>query len=106
MPATKPQNAEEAIQPPDIDPGGLDRIEQEATEGEPHEPDETKTGWIEVVLLDEADRPVIGERVEITLPNGRVARSRTNDEGLVRIDGIDSGDCDICFSRLDEGAWE
>ena len=106
MPAAKPTEPNDAKEPPDGDPGGMDSISGEAEETELHEPDETKEHWIEIHIVDEADEPLAAEPFAITLPNGRVARGTTDKEGLARIDGIDSGNCDICFTRLDEGAWE
>lgn len=61
--------------------------------------------WIEVQLLDELDQPVAGEKYAITLPGGRVIEGRLNDEGLVRLEGIPAGVCQVTFPKLDQDAW-
>lgn len=61
--------------------------------------------WIEVQLIDEADQPVAGEKYAITLPGGRVIEGRLNDAGLVRLEGIPPGICQVSFPKLDQDAW-
>lgn len=67
---------------------------------------EKKTSWIEIELVDEEDQPVPGEKYEITLPDERVAKGTTDQNGLARIEGIDPGTCKITFPKLDKDAWE
>ena len=63
--------------------------------------------WIEVQLLDEEDQPVVGQRYEITLPDGSVRSGQTDADGLGRVDGIyPPGTCQIRFTELDREAWE
>ena len=61
--------------------------------------------WIEVQLIDEADQPVAYEKYAITLPGGRVVEGRLNDAGLVRLEGIPPGICQVTFPKLDQDAW-
>lgn len=70
------------------------------------EEEEEKTAWIEIELVDEEDEPVPGEKYEIELPDGSVAKGTLNGDGLARIDGIDPGTCQITFPNLDKEAWE
>lgn len=110
---TKPKKAKEAVT---ADPGELTKVEREpdqpesaqraASKSEPHEPDKKKTGWIEVVLIDEADKPVPGESVLIKLPDGKIHSGSLDDQGFIRVDGFDPGTCEICFPNLDKDAWE
>jgi type VI secretion system secreted protein VgrG len=65
-----------------------------------------KTSWVEVEMVDEDGEPVAGEKYEITLPDGRVAKGTTNEKGLARIEGIDPGSCKVSFPNLDKSAWE
>lgn len=65
-----------------------------------------KTHWIEVELLDEAGKPVAGERVQITLPDGSISGGTTDEKGLLKVTNIDPGNCQITFPDLDEKAWE
>jgi len=64
-----------------------------------------ETSWIEVELFGEDDKPITGELVEITVPDGRVYRSSTDHKGRVRVAGFEMGDCKIAFPSLDEEAW-
>ena len=72
----------------------------------PHAPDEVKTSWIEIELVDEADQPVPGEKYRVTLPDGSVDEGTLDGNGFTRIDGIDPGTCQITFPKLDKDAWE
>ena len=65
-----------------------------------------KKSWIEIVLVDEEDDPVPGERYEITLPDKTVKKGTLDQNGFARVDGIDPGNCEITFPRLDKGVWE
>ena len=67
---------------------------------------EKKTSWIEIELVDEEDQPVPGEKYEIILPDERVAKGTTDQNGLARIEGIDPGTCKITFPKLDKDAWK
>ena len=107
---TKPEDA-------DIDdPGKVDEIKAEQTKTKsgkygsekvkPFKPDEEKTSWIEIEMVDEEDEPVTGERYKITLPDDSVAQGSLDDKGFARIEGIDPGTCKITFPELDKEAWE
>jgi hypothetical protein len=95
--------------------GGLPAIagvhavtEHEAEEPEEEVPPEIQppraeevTSWIEVQLLDTLERPVASQKVTIELPDGSLAETRTDHEGLVRLDSIDPGTCRISFVDID-----
>ena len=65
-----------------------------------------KTSWIEIELVDEDDQPVPGEKYKVTLPDESVATGTLDENGFARIDGIESGTCQITFPNLDKDAWE
>ena len=66
-----------------------------------------KTHSIEVLLVDEAGKPVPGAAVKITLPDGEtVASGSTNEKGLYKVSNIDPGNCEIHFPDYDDAAWE
>jgi type VI secretion system secreted protein VgrG len=66
-----------------------------------------KTSWIEIKLVDEADKPVPGEPYQVTLADGTTVASGTlDDKGFARIDHIDPGQCKVTFPNLDKEAWE
>jgi len=63
--------------------------------------------WIEVQLVDNVGNGVAGEPYAVTLPDGTtVAEGTLNEKGLVRIDGIDPGTCQITFPALDGRSWD
>jgi len=65
-----------------------------------------KTSWIEIELVGEDDKPIPGEAYRITLPDGTTGEGTLDDKGFARVDGIDSGNCQITFPNLDQEAWE
>lgn len=82
-----------------------------AAEAPSHDPNseenKQKKAWIEIVLEDEAGKPVPGEAYRITLPDGATLAEGTLDEkGFARVDCIDPGTCKVTFPNLDKDAWE
>jgi len=76
------------------------------THKDPKEDEEEKS-WLEVELIDEADEPVAGEKVLVTLPDGKVYTGRTGPDGVLKVTGVEKGaTCKICFPDLDKDAWE
>jgi len=65
----------------------------------------TNVSWIEIELVDDDNKPVAGEKYEITLPDKTVAKGTLDAKGVARIDGIDPGNCQITFPDLDKTAW-
>ena len=130
MPSPKSGSAGSIVAPADpnaaddadsADPGEVEEVKAEqkqkkqvkygTTAVKPYKPPteeeaNKKTSWVEVELVDEDGEPVAGEKYEITLPDGRVAKGTTNEKGLVRIEGIDPGSCKVTFPNLDKSAWE
>ncbi len=132
--AVEPAKPEEVIAADDADPGKVAKakakqIEQKkgkygSTPAKPFKPqnsastttsddkksanddEEEKTSWIEIELVDEEGEPVPGEKYEVTLPDGTVAKGTLDAKGGGRIEGIDPGTCKITFPELDMSAWE
>ena len=109
--------APDAAEDADIaDPGKMAEIKEEqiekkagkygSTPVKPHKPDEEKTSWIEIEMVDEEDEPVPGEKYKITLPDDSVAQGTLDNNGFAHIGGIDPGTCKITFPELDKDAWE
>lgn len=67
--------------------------------------EEEPRAWIEVELQDHEGKPVPGETCRITLTNGKVVERATDKYGVVRVDGIDPGKCEVTFPRLKDGTW-
>ena len=64
-------------------------------------PPEPGDHWIEVCLLDSGEQPIVNERFELVLPDGKVENGRTDDEGLLRVDPIfKAGNCRLYFPDL------
>lgn len=60
-----------------------------------------------VVVLDEADEPVAGEKVLVTLPDGKVYSGRTGAYGVRKVTGVEKGaTCKITFPDLDKETRE
>jgi type VI secretion system secreted protein VgrG len=119
VPPTAPKKAEIAD---NANPGSLSEsyktqraalspVEQASLSAPWHNPksdeNKEKKSWIEIVLEDEAGKPVPGEAYRITLPDGTTLAEGTLDEkGFARVDNIDPGTCKVTFPNLDKEAWE
>lgn len=85
----------------------LDLSEREAPEIglAPEPPVETVEHFVEVLVVDERDQPLPGIACIVELSNGQQRAGRTDDHGLLRIEGIvPAGPCAIRFPTLDVGA--
>jgi type VI secretion system secreted protein VgrG len=72
-----------------------------------HQPEEGKTHWIEIEMVDEDDNPVSGVLYRIKLPDGSVSEGTLDEKGRARVEGFEpGGNCEICFPELDGEAWE
>lgn len=70
-------------------------------------PVETIEHFVEVLVVDERDQPLPGISCVVELSNGQLRSGRTDDFGLLRIDGIvPAGPCSIRFPTLTAGAIE
>jgi type VI secretion system secreted protein VgrG len=90
-----------------ITPYELNRVSFTSSHDPNSEENKEKKSWIEIELVDEADKPVAGEPYLIKLPDGETVASGTLDEkGFARVDAIDPGSCQITFPNLDKDAWD
>ncbi len=80
--------------------------EVEAMAPPPPPPEPQPRSWIEIELVDDAGKPVPGEKYRIELPDGTVREGTLDSQGQARVDGIDPGNCQITFPELDEATWE
>jgi hypothetical protein len=64
-----------------------------------------KKTWIEVQLLDQDQNPVPNAKYRLRLPDASISDGNLNDQGMVRIDGIIAGQCDISFPDIDGREW-
>jgi hypothetical protein len=117
----KPGSPTAAMEADEADPGEVAEVKARQKEtktgkygsvqAKPFKPDEQSADdeektWIEIEMFDEEDEPVAGEQYEITLPDGTVRRGSLDGNGFARVDGIDPGNCDIKFPKLDREAWD
>ncbi|MEP1444682.1 MAG: hypothetical protein ABJK37_01035 [Paraglaciecola sp.] len=76
-----------------------------AIENQTPEQQKENTSWIEIEMLDEEDAPVSGEKYEIELPDGSIAKGTLDGNGFARVDGVKPGECKVSFPELDKEAW-
>lgn len=76
-----------------------------AIENQTPEQQKENTSWIEIEMLDEEDIPVSGEKYEIELPDGSIAKGTLDGNGFARVDGVKPGECKVSFPELDKEAW-
>jgi type VI secretion system secreted protein VgrG len=66
-----------------------------------------KKSWIEIVLVDEDNKPVPGKRYRITLPDGStIAEGTTDEKGFAKVSNIDPGTCKVTFPTIDKTGWK
>jgi hypothetical protein len=76
------------------------------TQADTTQQEERPTGWIEVELVGEDGEPIAGEKYRITLPDNTVDEGTLDQNGWVRVEGFEPGNCKITFPELDAEAWE
>ena len=105
------------------DPGEVEKIKAEQrktqtgkygkTPGKPHQPPQSeeekekqkKKSWIEIKLLDVEGKPVPGEPYRVVLPDQSIAEGSLDQDGFTRIEGFESGNCQVSFPRRDKRSW-
>src|SRR5262245_57894452 len=65
-----------------------------------------KKHWVELAMVDQEGNPAAGQDYEITLPDGSIVTGSLDEKGLVRIEGIDPGNCKFRFLTLDKTVWK
>lgn len=66
-----------------------------------------KTYWIEIELVGEDGQPIPWEEYLVELPSGVKTPGYLDAAGFARFSGLtESGDCKVCFPKLDRDAWE
>jgi type VI secretion system secreted protein VgrG len=75
-------------------------------ETESSKEDPKKKSWIKLKLVDEAGKPVPGERFRIKTSDGKYRTGSLDHKGQAHIKGIEPGSCEVTFPNLDKDAWE
>lgn len=117
--AVAPGEPQEVFVADEADPGKVEKLKAEQSQkkkgkyGETKLPahkapaeDESELSWIEIEMVDEEDEPVAGVAYSIKLPDGTEATGTLDSNGFARIDGIEPGQCEVTFPKLDKSAWE
>jgi hypothetical protein len=122
--AVTPSKPEEVFGADEANPGKIAEVKAEqikkkagkygSTTLPSHKPPEKQTeeeqaekaSWIEIELFDEEDKPVPGEKYEIELPDGALAKGSLDGDGFSRVEGVKPGECKVTFPELDKSAWE
>ena len=89
--------------------GGDDERERErqlqaaaASSATPRKP---KT-WVAIRLMDQDGQPIAGEAYKLVLPDGTVEEGCLDETGEAFVNGIDPGECQISFPKLDGKEWK
>jgi predicted component of type VI protein secretion system len=61
--------------------------------------------WIEIEVVFDDGTPFTGNCV-VDLPSNLRTDGAPDDEGLIRIEGIDPGSCKVSFPDLDGAVWD
>jgi len=64
-----------------------------------------KTSWVEIELVDDQGQPVPGETYQVRLSDGSLFIGTLDGRGQARIEGIDSGTCQITFPDRHSTDW-
>ncbi len=67
---------------------------------------EEKTSFVEFELVGADNKPVAGVAYRVELPDGTIREGVTDENGKVRYEGIEEGECKVTFPELDKDAWE
>src|SRR5207245_932048 len=62
--------------------------------------------WIQVQLLDENGKPVPNAKYQVELSDGSTRSGTLNQQGSVRFEDIDPGDCQVSFPEIDANEWQ
>lgn len=66
---------------------------------------QSKKTWIEFKLVDQDGDPVRGARYRLKITDGSVREGSLDDSGIVRVNGLDPGTCEISFLDYDRTEW-
>ncbi|GLR71895.1 hypothetical protein [Agaribacter marinus] len=69
------------------------------------EKEDKPSSWVEFSLKDEASNPVSGQKYEVELPDGSIAKGTTDSKGNAKIEGFEPGECKLSFPDLHKDAW-
>lgn len=62
--------------------------------------------WVAISLVDLKGKPVPHEKFKIELPDGTIREDQLDAQGRARIDDIEPGECEVCFTDIDGREWD
>ena len=77
-----------------------------ASEVLPCQKEEDENHWIEILLVGEDGEGIGNTRCIVTAPDGKEHRVKTDVNGVIRLEGIPVGKCQVSFVDMDKNAWE
>lgn len=64
-----------------------------------------KKTWVEFELRDQKGRPIPRARYRLKITDGSTREGVLDENGQVRVTGLDPGECEICFLDFDGREW-
>ena len=62
--------------------------------------------WVAIRLMDQDGQPLAGEAYRLVTPDGTVQEGSLDETGEAFVNGIDPGECQISFPKLDGKEWK
>jgi|JI6StandDraft_1071083.scaffolds.fasta_scaffold126286_3 uncharacterized Zn-binding protein involved in type VI secretion len=66
-------------------------------------PAPTEKGKLQVKVVDDQGKPVLNEPYEVTLPDGSKRTGVTDAQGMISLDGVPKGTCQVKLPKRDRG---
>jgi len=79
-------------------------IKAQDTTANSQDDDKEDTSWISIKLIDEEGDAIVGEKYEVILPNGTLAKGTLGTDGTAKVKGFDPGACKVSFPSLVSGS--
>ena len=73
---------------------------------DPVQPCPSRRHWIEIQMLGTDGVGIADIAYSVTTPDGREVNGLTDANGLARIENLPAGSCKICWTDLDQDAWQ
>lgn len=80
--------------------------EREALRARRDVEERTSKTWVEIELVNQRGKPVGGAVYRLKLPDGTLRQGKLDNDGRIRVPGIDPGTCEICFPDYHGGEWQ
>lgn len=61
--------------------------------------------WVEIRLIDDDGNPIPSAKYKLKITDGSVREGALDDDGRVRVNGIDPGSCTVWFPDYDGREW-